>query len=131
MNDILSAQCTVITFISILFGLWYSDICKSLSEDIKKQSDAHKIKDIKNILYTKIIVLVISTTFNILFFLKPIWQILISCYWYLLNPHRLNLIEAFDPINASVFFVFLLSVYICCVCYRWFIVAIKKIKTKL
>lgn len=124
MDNILAAQCTVITVISILFGLWYSEINDVVSVEIKHLSDNHLKKDIRKILFSKILILLLALLFNAYIFFKPFIEVCKSV-------STINIFgDKFDAINASVFFVFILNAYILSISIIWLIRAIKKLFTR-
>ena len=128
MNDILAAQCTVITVFSILFSLWYSNIEEKLNQKIiaSRKSDEHLIKEIRMTIKSKIIILLVITIISIIVFMKPIIEIFVNCINYLsqadLSP------KDFDSIQAAVVFVYGLCIYFLSICISWLHKARKLIK---
>ena len=129
MNEILSAQCTVITIFSILFGLWYSEIQETIHQniDFSRESDKHKIEKIRQVKNSKIRIVFLIIFFSLAIFLKPVIYIISDVILYFHTNAHLSLSD-FEPIQASVFFVYILSLYLFKICLCWLIEANKIIK---
>lgn len=120
MNDILTAQCTVITFFSILFSLWYSDITEGLTQsiDFNKASDNHKVYKVSLLIKSKVLPLLSIIFVCILVFIFPVIDIIVKWFQYLI---KCNIsVKDYDPIQTAIVVVFVISVYLFCLCLSWF-----------
>ena len=70
-NDILTAECTLLTVISILTGLWYNDIVQANQMDVKK-TDGYRDerRKLRSITWWKTFPLMVLSVLSTLVFVK-------------------------------------------------------------
>ncbi len=106
MNDVLSAMSAVITFIAILYALWYDDIEKVITTRLPPSNeDAKELKrkNFKVLLYKALPLFIVSAIFFLMFLPNSV-EILLS---------SIKVIQAgnyvYDSTNAAIVFIDILG----------------------
>ena len=92
-NDILTAECTLLTVISILTGLWYNDIVQANQMEVKK-TDGYRDerKKLKSITWWKAFPLMVLSFLSTIVFLNTSYSTIKTITCWIDSPIKVSVV---------------------------------------
>ncbi len=111
MGDLLSASSLLMATVTILFSLWYGEIVSILGKPKSKHSadNVGLLKEVKRVLFSKAILLVLMSLSVSLTFAPNAW-VIISESWKLFNEQGFPTLETYSAVNTAFSLVFFICV---------------------
>lgn len=111
MGDLLSASSLLMATVTILFSLWYGEIVSILGKPKSKHSadNVGLLKEVKRVLFSKAILLVLMSLSVSLTFAPNAWAI-ISESWKLFKEQGFPTLETYSAVNTAFSLVFFICV---------------------
>ncbi|WP_421315098.1 hypothetical protein [Aeromonas veronii] len=111
MSDLLSASSLLMATVTILFSLWYGEIISILNKPKSKHSvdNAGLLKEVKRVLFSKAILLVMMSFSVSLTFAPNAWVIL-SKSWEIFKKQGFPTLETYNAVNTAFSLVFFICV---------------------
>lgn len=108
LNEILTAECTLLTVISILTGLWYNDIVDANSIVVKNTVGyKSERKKIRLIMWWKTFPLMILSFMSTIVFVSSSYSTIQTIDCWLANPIEMSVIVV-NIVLAILFIIFLI-----------------------
>ncbi|WP_337920431.1 hypothetical protein [Vibrio cholerae] len=111
MGDLLSASSLLMATVTILFSLWYGEIVSILGKPKSKHSadNVGLLKEVKRVLFSKAILLVLMSLSVSLTFAPNAW-VIISESWKLFKEQGFPTLETYSAVNTAFSLVFFICV---------------------
>ncbi|MCD1169565.1 hypothetical protein B4939_04060 [Vibrio cholerae] len=111
MGDLLSASSLLMATVTILFSLWYGEIVSILGKPKSKHSadNVGLLKEVKRVLFSKAILLVLMSLSVSLTFAPNAW-VIISESWKLFKVQGFPTLETYSAVNTAFSLVFFICV---------------------
>lgn len=111
MGYLLSASSLLMATVTILFSLWYGEIVSILGKPKSKHSadNVGLLKEVKRVLFSKAILLVLMSLSVSLTFAPNAW-VIISESWKLFKEQGFPTLETYSAVNTAFSLVFFICV---------------------
>ncbi len=107
LNDVLTAECTLLTVISILTGLWYNDIVKAHEIEVKNTPGYYdQRKEIRLTLWWKTFPLMVLSFISTIVFVPNSYSTIMTITKWFNSPIAMSVVIV-NVVLAIMFFIFM------------------------